>query len=129
MATNASGNISVFSLVEAFKRRKLLILLPALIVGGAFGYYAYHQPDVYRAQSLVAAEHLTPPDYLKHVAPEPLNIQEHLWTVREVLFSPLLLNIAARELHVYRDVKEPLTAEALEDFKKRVGVKVESEHT
>ena len=106
-----------------------MIVIPTLLLAGGFAFYAYQQPDRYKAQSLVAAEHLTPPDYLKHVAPEPLNIQEHLWTVREVLYSPPLLNEAARELAMYQSVKDPLPAAALEDFKKRVGVKVESEHT
>jgi len=129
MATNASGHISVFSLLETLRRRKLLIVIPTLLLLAGFAFYAYSQPDRYKAQSLVAAEHLTPPDYLKHVAPEPLNIQEHLWTVREVLYSPLLLNAAARELAAYRNLKEPLPTAALEEFKKKVGVKVESEHT
>jgi polysaccharide chain length determinant protein (PEP-CTERM system associated) len=129
MATNASGHISIFSLLEMFRRRKMMILIPTLLLASGFAFYAYQQPDRYKAQSLVAAEHLRPPDYLKHVAPEPLNIQEHLWTVREVLYSPPLLNDAARELAAYQNVKSPLPSAVLEDFKKRVGVKVESEHT
>src|SRR5262245_62055223 len=125
MATTGPGNtISVFSMLEAFKRRKLMIVLPTLILAGAFGYYAYQQPDRYRAQSLVAAEHLTAPEYLRDVSPGPLNIQEHLWTVREVLFSPELLNTAAHGLKVYSNVNEALPAAALEAFKARVGVKV-----
>jgi len=71
MATNASGHISVFSLLETLRRRKLLIVIPTLLLAAGFAFYAYSQPDRYKAQSLVAAEHLTPPDYLKHVAPEP----------------------------------------------------------
>jgi len=130
MATQAQGNtLSVFSLLEAFRRRKFLIIIPAVLLCAGFALYAYTQPNRYRAQSLVAAENLAPPDYLKHVSPEPINIQEHLWTVREVLYGPDILNAAAREMKVYRDVKEQLPEEALDDVRARIVVKVESEHT
>lgn len=130
MATKGSGNnLSIFSLLEAFRRRKLLIILPALALTAGFSFYAYQQPNRFKAQALVAAENLTPPEYLKHVAPEPLNIQEHLWTVREVLYGNDLLSVAAHELKVYRNVRGPLPQEALDALKARITVKVESEHT
>src|SRR5688500_17699821 len=105
MATNApTNNFSIFSLLEALRRRKLLVIIPTLLLGIGFSAYAYRQPSRYRAEALLAAEHMTPPEYLKHVAPAAMNIKEHLWTVREVLYSPRILEPAARELKVYKDV-------------------------
>ncbi len=108
---STKGNtLSVFSLLDAFRRRKFLIILPAILFATGFGVYAYKQPNVYRAQALVAAETLTAPEYLRDVSPEPLNIQEHLWSVREILLSPEVLAQVGAD-------------------KSSVTVKVESEHT
>ncbi len=130
MATKGSGNnLSIFALLEAFRRRKLLIIVPALVLTAGFSVYAYRQPDRYKAQALIAAENLTPPEYLKHVAPEPLDIEHHLWTVREVLFSNELLDAAAHDLKEYKSVRGPLPQEAIDAVKPRITIKVESEHT
>lgn len=130
MANNAPANsLSIFSLLEALRRRKLLIIIPALLLCAGFSIYAYKQPNRYRAQAVLAAEQLTPPEYLKHLAPQPLNIQEHLWTVREVLFSRPLLEAAARQLRQYRDVQGPLPQEILDTVKAEIDIKVEGEHT
>ena len=42
----------------------------------------------------MAVAQTAPPEYLKQVASAPLNIQDHLWTVREILFSPEVLEKA-----------------------------------
>src|SRR5215831_8058688 len=106
MAPNTPGNaVSIFSLLEALRRRKFLIIAPAILLSAAAAFYAYHQPNVYRAQALIAATNPAAPEYLKEVAREPLNLQEHLWTIREVLFSRDVLNLAARQLGQYRDSK------------------------
>jgi len=129
MAVKTPDNtISIFSLLETLKRRKLFVIIPTILVGAGFFLYAWFQPNRYRAQTLLAAEHLTPPGYLKEVAPQPLNIQEHLWTVREVLFAPPVLEAAARVLPQYQQA-DVLPAEAVEMVKKGISIKVESEHT
>src|SRR6516164_976643 len=95
---NSENTISIFSLLQALRRRWYIILIPAILFGAGFTWYAKHQPDRYRTQALIAAANLAPPSYLKEVAPEPLNIQDHLWTVREVLFGAAILEAAARKL-------------------------------
>src|ERR1051326_4757197 len=102
MAPNTAGNaLSIFSLLEAFRRRKLLIVIPAILLSAAAAFYAYKQPNVYRAQALIAAVNPGAPEYMRAVAQEPLNLQEHLWTIREVLFSRDVLNEGAPKLASY----------------------------
>ncbi len=128
MAT-ADQSISIFSLLEALRRRKMFVLIPTILLTAGFAFYAYTQPNRFRATALIAAEQTTPPEYLKHVAPPPLNIQDHLWTVREVLFSPPLLEEAARQLKQYHGVPGKLPESALEEFKTNINIKVDGEHT
>ena len=94
-----------------------------------FASFAYLQPNRYRGTALIAAEQTTPPEYLKHVAPPPLNIEEHLWTVRQVLFSEPVLEAAARELNENKDAPDRLSSAEIEEFKSHIDIKVESEHT
>ena len=118
MANTQTGNsLSIFALLDALRRRKLFVAVPAMLFTAAFAFYAFRQPDKYRATTLLAAEQTAPPEYLKHVAPPPLDIQEHLWTVREVLFSQPVLESAARELKQYRDAQGSLPPSALDQIK------------
>src|SRR5438552_15893616 len=95
MATTANPNsISVFALLEALRRRKLFVIIPTLVIAAGFGLYAYIQPTSYRATASLAVAQTAPPEYLKQVAAAPLNIQDHLWTVREILFNPQVLETA-----------------------------------
>ena len=110
MAKTPDNTISIFTLLEAVRRRKFTIIIPTILLGAGFTWYAMHQPNRYRAQALIAATNVMPPSYLKEVAPQPLNIQDHLWTVREVLFSQPILDKA----HAAKD---------------SISIKVEGEHT
>ncbi len=130
MANTQTGNsLSMFALLDALRRRKLFVAVPAILFTSGFATYAYRQPDKFRATALLAAEQTAPPEYLKHVAPQPLDMQEHLWTVREVLFSPPVLESAARELKQNRHVQGSLPAAALEGVKSGINIKVDGEHT
>src|SRR5437764_4109696 len=111
MATTGTANsISVFALLDALRRRKLLVIIPTLVIAAGFSLFAYIQPTRYRATTLLAVAQTAPPEYLKQVASAPLNIQDHLWTVREILYSP--------------DVLEKAKA-----IKENVNVKIESDRT
>jgi polysaccharide chain length determinant protein (PEP-CTERM system associated) len=129
MPTAPENTLSIFSVTEALRRRKLIVIIPALGLTAAFTLFAYLQPDKYRAQALIAAEHLTPPDYLKTVAPPPVNMQNHLWIVRDVLYNPRLLEAAARETTAFASPGGRLPAEAIDAFKAGISVKVDGEHT
>src|SRR5499433_2168988 len=97
MANTAGNSLSIFSLLDALRRRKLILILCTILLAAGFTIFAHLQPDRYRATALIAAAQTTPPEYLRHVAPPPLNIQDHLWTVREVLYSDAVLQAAAKE--------------------------------
>jgi capsular exopolysaccharide synthesis family protein len=107
----------------------MVVIFPTLALAAAFTIYAYKQPDKYRAQALLAAEHLTPPDYLKTVAPPPVNMQNHLWIVREVLFRPDLLTKAAKEIRHYSGAAGTLPVQDLEAVKEEIDIRIDGEHT
>src|SRR5262249_6263233 len=132
---NTSGNtVSIFSLLDALRRRKFIVIIPVILLTIGFSVFAHFQPDRYRATATIAAEQTTPPEYLKHVAPPPLDIRDHLWTVREVLFSDPVLEAAAKATKKFRDVEGPLTQQQLEQFRQELSsqpdfIKLDSEHT
>src|SRR5438132_12645560 len=105
MANTAANSLSIFALLEALRRRKYIVIIPAILLTIGFGVFAHMQPDMYQATALIAAEQTTPPEYLRHVAPPPLNIEEHLWTVREVIFSDSVLQGAAKETQRSQNVE------------------------
>ena len=99
-----------------------------------FSVFAHFQQDRYRATATIAAEQTTPPEYLRHVAPQPLDIRDHLWTVREVLFSDAVLAEAAKATKKYRNHEGPFTPAQLEQFRLELSsqadfIKLDSEHT
>src|SRR5262245_55639396 len=129
MATNTAANsISIFSLLDALRRRKLIIIIPTIVLTAGVAVFAHYQPDKYRATAVIAAAQTAPPDYLRHVAPPPVNIEDHLWTVREVLFSDLVLQEAAKVSKAYGGAQADLSPQQLEEFKKHITIKVDSEH-
>ena len=129
MANTTSNSLSVFSLLDALRRRKFLLIASAILLTAGFGTFAYMQPDRYRGTAVLAAAQTTPPEYLRSVAPPALNIEDHLWTVREVLYSEPVLKAAARESKRYRFNKGDLSPQQLDEFKQAIGIKVDSEHS
>src|SRR5262245_12026418 len=134
MAATSANSLSIFSLLDALRRRKFTVIVPAILLTVGFSVFAHYQRDRYRATATIAAEQTTPPEYLKHVAPPPLDIREHLWTVRETLFSDAVLSDAAKATKKYKDVQGPLTAPQIEQFRLELTsqadfIKLDSEHT
>src|SRR5262249_15478210 len=129
MPTTQGNSLSIFSLFDALRRRKLIPIASTILVTAGFAISAYVQHDRYRGTAVIAAAQTTPPEYLRQVAPPPLNIQDHLWTVREVLYSDPILQAAARESHQYRALQRDLSPDQLEEFKQSIGIKVDSEHS
>jgi succinoglycan biosynthesis transport protein ExoP len=134
MPASSANSLSIFSLLDALRRRKFIVIIPVILLTVGFSIFAHYQQDRYRATATIAAEQTTPPEYLKHVAPPPLDIRDHLWTVREILFSDPVLAEAAKATKRYRDVKGPLTPQQLEQFRMELSsqadfIKLDSEHT
>jgi uncharacterized protein involved in exopolysaccharide biosynthesis len=129
MATTAAqSSISIFELLAALRRRKFYVIVPVLVLTAGFTLFAYIQQDQYRAVASLAAEQTTPPEFLRGIAAPPLNMQDHLWTVREILFSTPILEQAAREMRKYKDAPA-ISPAVLEDMKKNINIKVDGEHT
>jgi polysaccharide biosynthesis transport protein len=129
MATASGNGFSIFSLLDALRRRKFVVIIPAILLTLGFSVFAHYQPDKYKATAVLAAQQMTPPEYLKHVAPPPLHIEDHLWVVREILFSPPVLEGAAREMKQFRNTKDPIPPQVVEQMKGKVVIKVDGEHS
>jgi polysaccharide chain length determinant protein (PEP-CTERM system associated) len=129
MANAASGNsLSIFSLLDALRRRKLIIIACTVLLTAGFATFAHYQPDRYRAMALIAATQTTPPEYLRTVAPPPLNLEDHLWSVREVLYSDPVLQAAAKESIRFKNLPGNLSPQQMDEFKQAITIKVDSEH-
>lgn len=134
MATPAGNSLSIFSLLDALRRRKIIVIIPTIILTIGFVTFAHFQPDRYRATAIIAAEQTTPPEYLRHVEPPPLDIRDHLFTIREVLFSDRVLQEAAKSTKRYQGVAGDLTPQQIEQFRQELNsqtdfIKIENEHT
>src|SRR5436853_7439599 len=124
MATTAATNsISIFALLGALRRRKMFLIVPTLLITAGFVLYAYIQPTRYRATALLGAEQVVPPDYLKRISPPPINMSDQLWKVREIVFSPPVLEGAAKELKQYKNVPGKLPPRVLEELKTDISIK------
>jgi len=134
MASTPGSSLSVFALLDILRRRAWILVLTTLLLTGGFGLYAYMQPDRYRATAHIAATQMATPQYLKDVAPPALNIEDHLWTVREVLFSDPVLESAAKTAKAYQSANAhpshegPSSHDPLDEIREHLGIKVESEH-
>lgn len=134
MASTAGNSLSIFSLLDALRRRKLFVIIPTAVLTVGFGVFAHYQHDRYRATAVIAAEQTTPPEYLRPVEPPPLDIRDHLFTVREVLFSDPVLQRAAKVTNKYRNTAGDLTPQQIEQFRQELNsqtdfIKIENEHT
>jgi len=115
MANTPTGNsLSIFSVLEALKRRKLIVIIPTILLSVGFTLFAWLAPAKYRATATLAAEQTTAPEYIKHVAPQPLQMEDHLWMVREALFGQPVLEAAAKELTAYKNAQGNVPPEAIE---------------
>jgi succinoglycan biosynthesis transport protein ExoP len=123
-----SNSISIFSILEALRRRKLAVIVPTILLTAGFAVFAKYQPNKYRATVQLAAAQTTPPEYLRTVAPPPLRLEDHLWTVREVMFSDPVLQAAAKEMKQYPSAGRDLTAQELDELKQQINIKVDGEH-
>lgn len=126
METNEAGKgFSAFAALRALNRRKLYLLVPALLVTGAVSVYTLRLPERFRAQALIVAEPLNAGNYLTGRSGDAtiVNIQDQLRTIRETLFSHPVLEAVNAEFHLYGGGAG--TPEALEALKSKILIQVE----
>ena len=134
MAGTSGNSLSIFSLLDSLRRRKFFVLVPMVVLTIGFAVFAHYQRDRFRGTAIIAAEQTTPPEYLRHVEPPPLDIRDHLFTIREVLFSDSVLQQAAKETATYRNFAGTLSPQQIEAFRQDLNaqtdfIKIENEHT
>ena len=122
------GQRSAYAILKALKRRIFFLLVPVILITGAMAYYTGRLPVRYRAQALVASETAAPDPYLgnRSEAAVALNVQEHLRTIREVLFSPSVLETVVREFKLYDTAGQHAMERATELTKQRIQIQVDS---
>ncbi len=126
METNRTGKeFSIFTVLDTLRRRKLYILVPALLLMVGFTLYAFYLPELYRSKALLAAEPAVAPDYLRPTA--PINIQEQLRTIREILFSRSVLEGVAKEMRLDGGAEGKVPESAIEGLKSKIKIEVEGE--
>ena len=127
MEANNSGNgLSAFTILRALKRRKLYLLVPALLMTGAVSIYTLRLPKRFRARTLIAAEPVAPGNYLsgRSGAATAANIQDQLRTIRETLFSQPVLQAVNTEFHLY-NAGDVMPEQSLENLRSRIQIQVE----
>jgi polysaccharide chain length determinant protein (PEP-CTERM system associated) len=134
MANTSGNSVSIFSLLDALRRRKMFVIAPIVVLTAGFAVFAHFQRDRYRSTAVIAAEQTTPPEYLRHVEPPPLDIRDHLFKIREVLFSDSVLQQAIKAKEKYRGTQGNLSPQQIEEFRQDLNslsdfIKIENEHT
>src|ERR1035441_7391806 len=128
MEANDSGNgFSVFAALRALRRRKLYVLIPALLATIAAVVYTRRMPERFRAQTLVVAEPVAHGNYLNDRPGDTTaaNVQDQLRTIRETLFSRPLLEAVNAEFHLTAPgIGTP--GQALEALKSKIQIQVEA---
>src|ERR1051326_3408679 len=125
-ATTAAKRQSVFTIVRMLHRRKLYLIIPAILITAAVAVYSKRLPVRYRAQALVASQRAVPQPYLGvRTESMNLNVQEHLRAIRETLLSPAVLQTVIREFKLYPMNDAAEIEDATEAMKSRIKIQVE----
>jgi polysaccharide chain length determinant protein (PEP-CTERM system associated) len=114
--TKEVENISVHNLLAVIWRRKLAIALPTLLLTAAFTVYAYHLPERYAAQALLAIDpQANPPNV------QIPTVEEQLWNVRDTVLGRPLVEKVIAEFKL-----QSSTPDIVEDVKSRINIDVVS---
>ena len=104
------NEISLNSILDAFARHKLAIVLSTVLVFAGAATYAFTQHNQYRAEVLISLEPAAAQDYLKPIdGQQPINVQDRLWLIRENLYHPAVLDEVVQEFHLLTDQQTPPT--------------------
>ena len=100
MPSNGTGKeISVLAMWDLVMRRKLFVLIPAVVLSVAVGIYAFAKPVLYRAQTLLGVESGAS-SYVQSTNGASARVQDQLLIIREVLFSRPVLEPVIQNFHL-----------------------------
>jgi polysaccharide chain length determinant protein (PEP-CTERM system associated) len=122
-----SKGYSPLALLRALKRRKLFLLVPALVLTPAIALYVYRMPQVFRARALVGVTSAIAgrPAFTNPDAFVALNTQDQLRVIRETLLSTPVVAGVIREFHLYDLPPDHAPAPMIEAMKARIEIQVE----
>ena len=140
MPNKEVDNFSIRNLLAVIWHRKLSIALPTLLLAVAFAAYAYHLPERYQAQALLAIDSQANPPNVQLPS-----VEDQLWTVRETVLSLPLLEKVIMDFNLHAEtVRAPLqyppllekaimafhlsppNVDAVDDVKSRINIDVVS---
>src|SRR5712692_11498367 len=126
-ATRGGEGFSPFTALKALRRRKFYFLIPVALLMAGCAILATRIPKRYRAQVLIAANSLTPRDYLKD-RPEAAmaNVQDQMTKIRETLYGRPVLETLIREFDLAGN-RSP--EQAIEAVKSRITVQIDAPDT
>ena len=128
MKNNVEGSASPLAFLRALKRRKLILLIPIVLLTPAIAMFTLRLPQRFRARALVGATQAIPGHTT--IAPRPeaaaLSAQDQLRTIRETLFTPQVMETVIREFDLYDLPQDGNWEPAVEATKARIQIQVES---
>jgi polysaccharide chain length determinant protein (PEP-CTERM system associated) len=128
MNNRFEGSASPLALLRALRRRKLILLIPILLLTPAIAVYTLQLPQRFRARALVGAAPAIP----GHTAIVPrtevaatLSAQDQLRAIRDTLFDPRVLRTVIQEFNLYDPPQSGTWAPEIEATKARIQIQVE----
>lgn len=121
------SSISPGALWRALKRRKLILLLPILLLTPAVAWYTLHLPQRFRAKALVGASRAIPGHTA--IVPRPevavINAQDQLRAIRETLLDSTVVEQVIQEFKLSDPPADGNWAPLVEAVKARIQIQVE----
>ena len=115
--------------IRALKRRKLYLLLPALLLMPGVYYFAQHMTARFHARALVGKDPSAAGQLAFGSRPEiaaTISAQDQLRLVRETILNRPILETIASELPLKERSPGPKHDKALDELKARIRIQVES---
>ncbi len=121
-----SKGLSPGGLLRIFKRRKLFVLLPVLVLAPAIAFYAMRLPPRYRSRALVGADPAIS-GRLAFARPDNVaqNAQDQLRAIRETLLSPPMMERVIREFKLYDLPADHAPGPVIEAMRARIQIQVD----
>ncbi len=126
-ANGSHSDISPSSILRMLTRRKLYLLIPAILLIPAVCFYALRLPQRFRARALVGAEPLIPgqPPSTGRGDPGILGAQEEMRTVRDMLLSPAVVDSLGGEFNLASSSLSGRSGDTKEDLRSRIQIQLD----